>query len=327
MPRPLPPRTRVSLVVPTHDTRDLTLRCLESIRAQAMEVETLVVDDASRDDTAQAVTVLFPEVRLLRQEEQRGFTASVNRGLNAATGEVMVALNSDSELVPGSLGFLLARFEEVERLGIAGGRLLFPDGTPQWSGGREPSLLWLFGLASGLPTLLGLLPGWRKLRPVSGTRDSWSVDWVTGAALAMRRAVWQAVGPFNSSYGFYGQDLDLCTRARAAGWAVEVVPGFQVIHHHGATIAQQPGTVARQAPARLWTDLVQWARRHRGEAWARRAALALRLGGRLRLLARWGCELVLPGRSRAAWRRDSLAYRRAVAMVSSRAPEPSQTGP
>ncbi len=318
MPSPSTVRTRLSVVIPTHDTVGLTLQCLESLpsRIGELPVQTLVVDDASEDGTAEAVAERFPEVCVLRQASRAGFSASVNRGLTEAEGDLLVALNSDTVLQPGSLEAVLARFAENQRLGVAGARLFYPDGTPQWSGGPEPGLLFLFGLASGLPALLARLPGWRRLRPVAGTGDSPRVDWVTGAALALRRAVWQEVGPFETSYRFYGQDLDLCLRARSAGWEVEVIPGFRVIHHHGATIGRGPRAVARQDPLLLWTDLIRWAARHRGDAWAKRAVLALRLGGRLRLLGRRLRELALPPRSRAVWRRDSLAYRRALAALS-----------
>ena len=154
-----PSPLQVSVVIPTRETVELTCRCLESLRPQVdAGVEIVVVDDASRDGTAEAIAARFPEVRLLRQTERRGFTAAVNRGLDAATGGLLIALNSDTELLPGSLAALLAGFAGEEHLGVAGARLVYPDGTPQWSGGREPGLLWLFGLASGLPALLGLLP-------------------------------------------------------------------------------------------------------------------------------------------------------------------------
>ena len=312
---------RISVVIPTSNTRDLTLRCLESIEAQEDgPIQVLVVDDASEDGTAEAVAARFPDVRLLRQLERRGFAASVNHGFREAEGQVLIALNSDTELLPGSLDALRGRFEESERLGVAGGWLSYPDGTPQWSGGPAPGLLWLFSLASGLPALLGSVPGWRRLRPTSGTGARNVVDWVTGAALAVRREVWQSVGPFDSEYRFYCQDLDFCLRAGTAGWVVEVVPSFRVLHHHGATIRRGKLSVAHQNPVFLWTDLVRWARQHRGEEWAQKAAATLRLGGRLRLLGRTLRELVLDDRSLDAWRQETSAYRAALDSISGTGP-------
>ena len=325
MPGNSPHRPRLSVVIPSHDTRGLTLQCLESIRAQGEMVEVLVVDDASADGTAEAVSERHPEARVVRQSQRQGFTRSVNRGLAEAAGEILIALNSDTEVLPGSLAAVVARFDADARVGVVGARLHFPDGRPQWSGGAEPSLTWLFALASGLPGLLARLPSWRRLRRPAGTGRQPSVDWVTGAALAMRRRVWETVGPFDEEYRFYAQDLDLCLRARSRGWQVEIVPAFRVLHHHGATIGRGTAAVARQNPALLWADLVLWATSHRGRSWGRRAALALRLGGRLRLFGRRLREVSLPAESRAAWRRDTLAYRQALTAVSRAAPLPKPT--
>ena len=319
VPSPVPASRSLSIVIPSRDTVRLTLACLDSIPPNGdPRVEVIVVDDASADGTPEAIEERYPAVRVLRQTVAQGFGASANRGLKMARGAVLLALNSDTELAPGSLSALVDRFAASERLGVAGGRLSYPDGTPQWSGGRTPGLLWLFGVASGLPALAAHLPGWRRIRPAAGTGRSTGVEWVTGAALAIRREVWEAVGPFDASYRFYGQDLDLCFRARAAGWEVEVVPGFRVVHHHGATLAPRGRRGPFHDPVLLWSDLVHWARRHRGESWARWAARSLRLGGRLRLWGRGLWALALPAGSRAAWRRDTLAYRQAIRAVSRR---------
>jgi len=305
-------RIGVSVVIPSHNTRELTERCVVSVLAQEAEVEVVVVDDASQDRTPDFIAARFPEVRIVRQAERSGFARTVNRGLAIARGEVLVALNSDTELTPGALRGLLARFAQNSQLGVAGGSLVYPDGRPQWSGGRAPSLLWLFGLSSGLAQLVSRSLRGSRPRLIGSSVGRRRVDWVTGAALAMRRAVLEQVGPFATQYRFYAQDLDFCLRAGAAGWQVEIVPEFLVVHHHGATIGKGHGAVGPQDPTLLWEDLVHWARLHHGDRMARRAASVIRLGGRLRLAGRSLRALGLRGDSRLAWRRDSLAFRRAL---------------
>jgi GT2 family glycosyltransferase len=302
------------VVVPTHSTRDLTLRCLESLRSQRPGPdEVIVVDDASEDDTVQEVRRHFPEALVLERRARGGFTAAANQGMAAAGGDVLLLLNSDTEVLPGGLAALRRAFEEASSLGIAGGQLSYPDGAPQWSGGDEPGLLWGFSLSSGLATGLGRLPGYRSLRPVRGSAgDRRSVAWVTGAALACRRTVWHDVGPLDESFRFYCQDLDFCLRARRAGWEVAVLPSFRVVHVHGATIDKDRGTVGRQHPELLWTDLVRWARKRRGARSARRLRNVLVVGAHLRL----GCGLLRLSfasdrRSRGS-KRDAAVYRRAI---------------
>lgn len=300
----------LSIIVPTHDTRELTLRCLESLRrAGSSAWEVILFDDASRDGTLAAVAAAFPEAIRLRSDEPAGFTRAVNQGLAAAHGEILLLLNSDTEIDRPGIESLLAAFAANPELGGAGATLHYPDGSPQWSGGAAPSLLWLFALASGLPALLGRLPFYRRLRPPGAPRRD--VEWVTGAALALRRAAWEEVGPLDEDFRFYAQDLDYCLRLRAAGWKVELLPEFQVLHHHGATIGRTPGVRRRQHPELLWLDLLHWARKHRGEAWARRAARALHFGAGLRLLGRVPVPFFLPPGERAAWREETAVFARA----------------
>jgi GT2 family glycosyltransferase len=306
----MPPR--LSIVIPTHDTRDLTLRCLEAVARAAPPggVEVIVVDDASRDGTAEAVRERHPGVEILRHEPAAGFTRSANRGLRHARGEVLLLLNSDTEVEPEALVRLLAALEADPKMGILGAALHYPDGSPQWSGGAAPSHAWFFALASGLPALLARLPFYRRLKPLEPAGPA-RVDWVTGAALGMRREVWEAVGPLDEVYRFYAQDLDFCVRARRAGWEVAIDPAFRVLHHHGATIGRKEGSGRRQHPELLWADLLRWARRHRGERWAAGAELLVRTGSALRLAGRAAALPFLPRLERGPWRADSRALRAA----------------
>jgi N-acetylglucosaminyl-diphospho-decaprenol L-rhamnosyltransferase len=275
-------RPPLSIVIPTHDTRELTLRCLDALFASPVAgMEVILVDDASRDGTAEAVAARHRPVTVLRNGEPARFTRSANRGLAAATGEILLLLNSDTEVEAGGLARLVELFAREPALGIAGALLHYPDGSPQWSGGREPTLAWFFALTSGLPALLAKLPFYRRARPLAPDRPL-EMDWVTGAAMAFRRPVWETVGPLDEGFRFYAQDLDFCLRARRAGFTVEVRPEVRVLHHHGATIGRSSGARGRQHPELLWDDLLRWARKHHGPAWAARAEIALRAGDRLR---------------------------------------------
>lgn len=313
----MPSSRRLAVVIPSHNSRELTLSCLRSLPSGgAADLEVQVIDDGSEDDTLEAIRTGFPEVNVLRSEHRVGFTASANRGLRRARAELMLLLNSDTEVQPGSLSALVEAFDVSPELGVAGGNLHYPDGSPQWSGGREPGLLWLFALASGLPRLLARLPGYRRLRPLAPTSsEPAAVDWVTGAALAIRRNVWSQVGPLDERFQFYCQDLDFCRRAARVGWKIALVPEFRVLHHHGATIGRAPGAQERQHPELLWTDLVRWAKKNHGMGWAHRARQVLRAGARLRLATRSLERPFVPATRRRAWERDSVALRRALATL------------
>ncbi len=338
----------LSVVVPTRDTRELTLACLAALGRELPEidapetagprraspepdhpetsrpvslrdVELILVDDASHDGTAAAARARHPRLAVLRTPEPVGFTRAANLGLEAARGDVVLLLNSDTEVAPGALAALAAAFAADPRLGAAGAALVYPDGSPQWSGGAAPTLLWLFGLASGLPALLGRLPFYRRLRAPG--RPPGRVEWVTGAALALRRAALAEVGRFDERFRFYAQDLDLCLRLGEAGWRVALLPGARVMHHHGATIGRAGASAGPAHPELLWTDLLRWAEKHRGAAYATKARRALLAGAALRLRGRSLATAFIARSKREAFRRQTAAYagaRRALLDRSSR---------
>lgn len=310
------PPAALSIVVPTHDTRELTGRCLASLeRLEGIEV--LVVDDGSSDGSFEALAPRFPRARWLRHERPRGFAPAANAGLGAASGELLWLLNSDTELLAADLGRLRERFARSPRLGAAGARLVNPDGSPQWSGGRAPGLAWLFAVSSDLPARLGRLRLWRRLRPVSGAAAG-PVDWLPGTALVLSRAAWRAAGPFDEGYRFYAQDLELGSRLAAAGFTLEVVDELVVRHELGGTAARGGAAFARQRLDHLWCDLARWAERTRGERHGRRARRALALGGALRAGALALATPLARGERRARFAAERAAVadaRRALAAI------------
>jgi len=293
----------LSVVVPTHNTRELTLRCLESLGdAGVAVVDLVVVDDASTDGTAGAVRKSHPGAVVIETDGNVGFGRAANLGVAETNGEVILVLNSDTEVLEGGLAALVAAFAEDRELGVAGAELLDPDGAPQWRAGRWPSRKWFFAQASGLGALAARFRG-------GGSGASWDgeTDWVSGAAIAVRRDVWETCGPFDVGYRFYCQDLDLCFAAHRAGRRVAVVKGFRVLHHHGATIAARPGASGSFHPGHLWADLVRFTGKYHGPEAARKAAAILAAGARLRLLGRALGSLFATDRE--TWTNESDAFR------------------
>ena len=300
--------TPISVIVPLHNRADLASRCHGALARWTTALEIIVVDDGSTDPGVDLLRRAGLAHHWLRNPEARGFSAAVNRGLELATGDPLLLLNSDAEVTASGDQVLRQAFVDDPRLGAAAARLVFPDGRPQWSGGSFPSLLWLFALASGLGR-----DSRSRVRkaPPSGFAGG-SVDWAPGAALAIARSAWSAVGPFDESYRHYAQDLDYCQRLAAAGRTVRVLADWTVVHHLGGSLgpasdvsAGQPGGHGGQRLDLLWLDLLHWARRHRSASWARRARRQLLLGGRLR-------QLMLLPRRRSSEARVVAAALRAI---------------
>jgi GT2 family glycosyltransferase len=300
----------LSVVIPTRDTRELTLGCLESLRnGGETPVDVIVVDDASSDGTAEAIRDIYPEATVVETGRNVGFSRAVNLGVKRTVGDVILVLNSDTEILEGALSALMGAFSNDWALGIGGAELLDPDGSSQWRAGRWPTTFWLLAQSSGLGAVANRLPGRHRVGSTGATRTG-AVDWVSGAAMGVRREVWETSGPFDVAYRFYCQDLDLCASAQKSGWSVAVVPGFGVLHHHGATISEAEGASGTFHPAHLWADLVRFAEKHQGPEAARRAAAALKAGARLRLAGR-SVGRVFAG-DRDAWDRESDGFRRGL---------------
>jgi len=198
---------------------------------------------------------------------------------------------SDAIVDADALSAFLAAFAADPKLGVAGARLLNLDRTPQWSGGAAPTLMWMIGVVSGAGHLARLV----RRRRANAHRE---VDWVSGAAMAFRREVWDSAGPLDERFRFYCQDIEFCLRARDAGWRVAVIEEACVIHEIGGTVAA--GSTLQHDPARLWPDLLTWGGRRYGAVWMffARIALVLTAVGRIAL--------------RATLRRDNAAFIRAT---------------
>src|SRR5512141_2979525 len=150
--------SRVSVVVVSFNTREKLTRCLACIEP---EHELIVVDNASADGSAEMVPSRFPSARLIRNEHNRGFGAANNQGIDAASGDLILLLNSDAYAESGAISRLAAEFEDPQVV-AAGGQLLNPDGTRQPSSASE---LTLWAVFCEQTLLEKLLPNSRLVSP------------------------------------------------------------------------------------------------------------------------------------------------------------------
>jgi GT2 family glycosyltransferase len=208
--------------------------CLETLLrtvTPGLDCEVVVVDDASRDGTREYLQDLArsdDRVTVIRNTSNQGYLASVNRGGEAASGEILVFLNNDTILLSRWISGLLRTFRRFDDAGVVGGKLLYPDGRIQEAGGlvfRDGSAA-KFGAFDPDPTL----------SLYNFVRD---VDYCSGALLATPRALFEQLEGFDPSYGpGYYEDTDYCFRAREEGLRVLYQPASTIIHLEGATAGQ-----------------------------------------------------------------------------------------
>ena len=254
---------RLSIIIVNWNVRDLLDRCLASIIASELTLgsfEIIVVDAASQDNSVAMVREKYPEVRLLAQSENVGFTRGNNIGLAQAKGDFMLLLNPDTEVRRDALGVMLGYMLSNPTLGIVGPHTLNSDGSHQSTRRRFPTLLtgvfessWL---AAAAPASVE-----RHYRLLDTDDDDiLMVDWAQGSALMLRRALYRDIGGLDEAYVMYYEELDYCRRARSAGWQV-AYHGGAIIMHHGGKSSEQ---VAAQTLIHFHTSKLRYFRKHHG---------------------------------------------------------------
>jgi GT2 family glycosyltransferase len=319
-------KLRISVVIPTHKTRERTLQCLAALwLCNPQPDEVIVVDDGSADNTAHSVLRKYPRHIVVRLPSRRGFAAAANHGMARASGDLLFLLDNRTEVDASAIGEIRRVFEARSDLGVAGAALRHPSGDPQWSGGRLPNSLWCFALATGLPSLLDRSRVWRRLRSYTGLRKG-RVDWVSGAAMVARKALWEEIGPFDSGYRLRGQYLDLCANAKEAGWRVEIIPGFRAVHPANDPTSSANSVSNSSDDELMWTDLLRFAGKRNGNSGARQSGRALRMGGRLRVIGRQMAAPLVPSDLKDEWQAETVAYLEALRTIG-RAPAEDRPTP
>jgi GT2 family glycosyltransferase len=199
--------------------------CVDALHRQTYSaLEVIVVDNGSPDRTAEIVERKFPQVKLIRTGQNLGVAGGNNVGLRAAQGEVCVLINADVEVSPGWLEHLVGAMQADPTIGIAGAKLLYPDGTIQFAGGRVEG-----------PRGYTYHQGWHEV-----DQGQWDVpddvDFITGATLAISRRALERIGYEDTKfYPIDYEDPDMSYRARAAGFRVVLVPEAVAVHHESCT--------------------------------------------------------------------------------------------
>ena len=228
------------------------------------------------------VAAEFPEVRLIINAENVGFTRGNNQGLAVAQGRYVFFLNPDTEVLGDALAVMVAYLDAHREVGALGPQLRYGDGSLQSSRRRFPSFATALFESTPLAWHWPGNPWARRYRMedrVPGIRDQGSgtrgqgevttdslahtgqaVDWVVGAALLVRREILEKIGGFDEGYFMYSEELDLCRRIRQAGWQIVYLPTAQIIHHEGKSSEQ----VVAARHIRFQTSKVRYFRKFHG---------------------------------------------------------------
>jgi N-acetylglucosaminyl-diphospho-decaprenol L-rhamnosyltransferase len=249
---PVSDTPKLSIIIVSYNTREMTLACLDSIEASA-SFETLVVDNASPDGSAEAIADHPLDIRLIASRENLGFAWANNVAAEQAQGEFLLLLNPDTIVKEGAIDRLLAFAQNNPEARLWGGRTVFSDGSLNATSCFARTTLWsLFCRATGLTAIF---PASEFFNPE--TYGRWqrererNVDIVTGCFMLIRRDFWRQLGGFDPDFFMYGEEVDLCLRAQELGARPRVTPDAEIIHHGGASEAVRSDRMVKVLKAKV----------------------------------------------------------------------------
>ncbi len=223
----------LSISIVNWNTRDLLRNCLRSIYETTHQIsyEIFVVDNASSDGSYQMIEREFPQVRLLRNEENLGFAQANNQALKRSQGRYILLLNPDTIVLERAFAKMVEFMDGNPKVGALGPRILNEDRSLQFSCYSFPTISTFLFHITHLDTLFPKNRLMGKYRmSYWDHNDIREVDWVTGACLMVRQEVIQRIGLLDEDYFMFSEDLDWCYRIKRLGWKVYYLPKAEVIH-------------------------------------------------------------------------------------------------
>lgn len=228
----------ISVCIVSWNVRDDLRRCLASL-ANREECECIVVDNASHDGSQEMVAREFPNVQRIANQRNEGFSKAVNQAIQKAKGDILYVLNPDTVVFPDTLRNLQTFFDAHEQAGIVGTKILHPDGAIQKSVRAFPTFssqfLVLLKLHNFFPNFGSVKKYYRWDMDYEQEQE---VDQVMGASFAIRRESLRDIGMFDEKFWIWFEEVDLCKRAKNAGWKVYYTPTVVVRHEKGKSFAQ-----------------------------------------------------------------------------------------
>jgi GT2 family glycosyltransferase len=243
----------LAVIIVSYNSAGYLRPCLESVYAHAggIELDVVVVDNASSDDSAGLVEREFPRARVVRNQN-RGFAHANNRGFEIVDADTILFLNPDTEIVEGTFEELITLLEQRPSVGLLGCRQVTGDGSlfPSIRHFPTPARYLLEALGSERVASRASWMGERELTPASYEREL-RCDWVAGSFMLARREAVLDAGLMDERFFLYSEEADLCAMITSAGWEIRYSPEMTIIHHAGkdgydARLAAQDAYSRRQ---------------------------------------------------------------------------------
>lgn len=235
----------LSIIIPSYNTKDYLLRCINSIKKNTLGIkyELIIVDNGSVDGSKEVLQRLeSKDLAVIFNKENVGFAGANNLGFEKASGNYILYLNSDTLVTTNVLGEMVQWMKENPKVGVVSSALGGKDGKLQATGGYFPTLsrvfLWMLGI-DDIPFLGRFIKSFHPHTPDYFGNSSYlfshEQDWVTGAFFLTRSRLMKIIGEWDEEYFMYVEEVDLCFRIKKNGWKIMYLPQWKVVHYGGAS--------------------------------------------------------------------------------------------
>ncbi|WP_433754342.1 glycosyltransferase family 2 protein [Paenibacillus amylolyticus] len=245
-----------SIIIVNYNTRQLTLDCLDSVYASntSYSYEVIVVDNASRDDSVQAIREAYPQVHLIANQNNTGFAVANNQGMEVAKGRYILLLNSDTVVQPDTLHTMIYFMDRHPEIGASGCKVILPDGSLDKACKRGfPTPSASFYYAFGISRLFPDRPKFNQYQLGHlSPDDEYPVDCLVGAFMLVRRETIDQVGGLDETFFMYGEDIDWCYRIKEAGWGIFYYPRTYIVHYKGGSARRKPLKITYEFHRAMW---------------------------------------------------------------------------
>ncbi len=230
----------LSIIIVSYNTKDFLRKCLESLQknlSKKLKVEIIVVDNNSSDDSTDMVKEKFPDVMLIANKENLGFSKANNLGIEKSAGKYVLFLNPDTEVPQNTVEELLNFMDGHQDCAASTGKVVMPNGELDDAAHRGFPTPWnaithFSGLSKVFPKsklFTGYSLGWMDIDSVH------EIDACAGAFMLVRREGGKEVQWWDEDFFWYGEDLDFCYRLKQKGWKIYYVPAVSILHYKGVS--------------------------------------------------------------------------------------------
>ena len=227
----------LSIIIVNYNVKEFLQNLIHSIEKASSNLtkEIFIIDNASDDGSVEFIREKFPQIKLIANQKNLGFGKANNLGLNEASGKYLLMINPDTIVAEDTFEKMIEFFDQNKNVGLAGCKILNPDGTLQLACRRSFPGPWVsFTKVTGLSSFFPKSKIFARYNlTYLDENQSYEVDAISGSFMMMRKEVYEKVGGFDEQFFMYGEDLDLCYRIQKTGYKVFYVHTTQIIHYKG----------------------------------------------------------------------------------------------